>query len=771
MNDYYFLLESTKQGLFWDTIYSDSQIHDIHFYIKNNTPDTITIRRVGIGDGKIYYIGGGSENSIIFPDSLLKIWVRPYHLERMFYDARNSSRIGYAPFNSSCKFEYYRNDTIVKGSVSSWGILKVGKDSLNVKNYSDSKSNNTSLSEPKNNQIILQKKDTAIVRIPFFVKNYPPLIQEKKHIVYNGEYVNHTNRKNFKVGKWIVLNDTNQLVRIEYYSGRDLHWDSAYFVNVEFNRYARKIIHVQLSDTSIKEQLFNDQGVLYRSYLWNGDSIREPEKKIYYETGNLQRVFYPYPDKQIVDYYPEGGIQKITSYNYNGNIETIKQFYPSGQLQYSEQPRRRITYDETGRLISEVESYSGATTSYVYYYDDDSVLCRDRLYNRKHILTEKGEFKDNILWTGIRRQVDQPAEFEGKVYLNGKENGEMYKGEWINHSDSAGYQGKRITFDWQSKAIVSMATYLDGYTDSIVSYYESGEVLSIRYPQFCKKSICKSYFYYKSGPLKKQLGGFDGDTVFVSFYESGRRYQLEIRDGVIYTYNDDTDTCTYKITYNLNRQFSNGESRSVVVEEYFEDCKLVKRVGPKYHSETSIDLEESQKRKYKVEEGYFKDGDLYAGYRMYYLYNHVLLEKKRIEKGAEVKTIYSQPYNSNTVISEIDTNLLAPRDAYFNGGDSTLYAFINKNFNQDLINRVGVSGIIYAEIVIDETGKVSGCVIKKSLSQELDNELKRVLFLLPEWVPGVCNPEYLLTDPYENPNYRSGYVYCKTRFIIVFKIN
>ncbi|MBK8927526.1 MAG: hypothetical protein IPM74_16905 [Crocinitomicaceae bacterium] len=91
-----------------------------------------------------------------------------------------------------------------------------------------------------------------------------------------------------------------------------------HIVNVEFNRYDRKIIHVQLSDTSIKEQLFNNQGVLYRSYLWNGDSIREPEKKIYYETGSLQRVFYPYPDKQIVDYYIEGGIQK-THYTEKSN--------------------------------------------------------------------------------------------------------------------------------------------------------------------------------------------------------------------------------------------------------------------------------------------------------------------------------------------------------------------------------------------------------------------------------------------------------------------
>ncbi len=162
VNDYYFLLESTKQGLFWDTIDCNAQIHNIHFYVKNNTTDTITIGRVGIGDGKIYYIGGGSENSIIFPDSLLKIWVRPYHLKGLFYNARNSSSISYAPLNSSCKFEYYRNDTLVKGFLSSWGTLKVGNAAEICVENSDSALNNIKSVELKNNQIIHQKKDSLV---------------------------------------------------------------------------------------------------------------------------------------------------------------------------------------------------------------------------------------------------------------------------------------------------------------------------------------------------------------------------------------------------------------------------------------------------------------------------------------------------------------------------------------------------------------------------------------------------------------------------------
>ncbi|MBK8927525.1 MAG: hypothetical protein IPM74_16900 [Crocinitomicaceae bacterium] len=172
-----------------------------------------------------------------------------------------------------------------------------------------------------------------------------------------------------------------------------------------------------------------------------------------------------------------------------------------------------------------------------------------------------------------------------------------------------------------------------------------------------------------------------------------------------------------------------------------------------------------QKKSYKVEEGYFLDGDLYNGYRMYYSSNHVLLEKKRVVKGVEDKTILK----SDIVISEIDTNLLAPRDAYFIGGESAFISFLDENFNQSLIDSIGIAGTIYAEFVINENGIVSSCQIKKSLHPLLDCELKRVIMLSPQWLPAVCIPTYV-TDPHENPNYVETYVYCKSKLIIPFKI-
>lgn len=120
-------------------------------------------------------------------------------------------------------------------------------------------------------------------------------------------------------------------------------------------------------------------------------------------------------------------------------------------------------------------------------------------------------------------------------------------------------------------------------------------------------------------------------------------------------------------------------------------------------------------------------------------------------------------------ICSADTNLRSPRDAYFPGGESAFISFLDENFNQSLIDSIGIAGTIYAEFVINENGIVSSCQIKKSLHPLLDCELKRVIMLSPQWLPAVCIPTYV-TDPHENPNYVETYVYCKSKLIIPFKI-
>lgn len=623
VDTYTFYLNSGSQGLYINLNEVD-WYPQIFLKIVNNTGETVKLQYREKDGHLVWLRNNSSYDSLAAGDTMI---LRSGWVQSGGYGAN---------FHSPINIPYNINGEEFNCIIRTWGQVKINSELREKKNSSSQTAN-------------ILDTNAILPESSLIEKNYPPLVYEKNDTFYLGERVNRINRKDLKVGKWVVLNENNQPLRFEYYSGKDPHWDSALFFKTEYNPITRKVIHVHLSDTSIREQLFNDQGVLYRSYLWNGDSIQEPEKKFYYESGNIKCVYYPYPDKQIVDYYPEGGIQKITSYSYNGKIDTIMQFYPSGQLQYfepyypnSDKPRKRITYDEAGRIISEVESYSGATNSYTYYYDEDSVLYRDRLYNGNLISTDKGIFKDNVLWTGIRIQVNQREGLEGYVFVNGIANGQMYKGEWINHSDSAGYQGKHMTFHWQSYAILSVATYHDGYVDSVVCYYESGEILSLHYAG-------KTYVYYKSGQLKEEVGGFASDTLLVSYYESGRKYQVKFPDRLIYHYNDDDDSCAYKMTYYYHPLFANerdpvgdeifyapditGYSN---FEEFYTGCKLVKRIYPKYFSVLGVEEDSWEKKSYRVEEGYFKDGELYTGYRTYYSSSHQLVEKKRVVKGVEV---------------------------------------------------------------------------------------------------------------------------------------
>lgn len=126
-----------------------------------------------------------------------------------------------------------------------------------------------------------------------------------------------------------------------------------------------------------------------------------------------------------------------------------------------------------------------------------------------------------------------------------------------------------------------------------------------------------------------------------------------------------------------------------------------------------------------------------------------------------------QEFNSQT---QIDSNLLAPREAYFIGGDSALYAFINKNYNQELIKKIGVTGTIYSSFIIDETGRLTNCEILMSLHPELDAEFIRVLYLLPNWVPKV-SCAYRDEEPKSDGSTEyCGCKYYKQKFTIPFQI-
>ncbi len=132
------------------------------------------------------------------------------------------------------------------------------------------------------------------------------------------------------------------------------------------------------------------------------------------------------------------------------------------------------------------------------------------------------------------------------------------------------------------------------------------------------------------------------------------------------------------------------------------------------------------------------------------------------------------PKNGDTLMSEkpiipsepFDSNLVQERMASFPGGNDSLNDFIKRNFNRELIRKIGQNGKIVLAFTVNTDGSLSNFSVKKSLHPELDKELIRVMKKSPKWIPQVCSK----VDPgfYLDPN--EAYYYCEASFVVPFRI-
>jgi len=76
--------------------------------------------------------------------------------------------------------------------------------------------------------------------------------------------------------------------------------------------------------------------------------------------------------------------------------------------------------------------------------------------------------------------------------------------------------------------------------------------------------------------------------------------------------------------------------------------------------------------------------------------------------------------------------------------------FIDSCFNRNLIDTSVIGKTVYFEFTIDKNGKLLEPAILKQVSPAIDNEIIRILLLMPDWTPGTC---VLPIDPQENQDY------------------
>jgi len=84
-----------------------------------------------------------------------------------------------------------------------------------------------------------------------------------------------------------------------------------------------------------------------------------------------------------------------------------------------------------------------------------------------------------------------------------------------------------------------------------------------------------------------------------------------------------------------------------------------------------------------------------------------------------------------------DTILIADVMPEFPGGIESLYQFLSQNLTYPESTRHYPSGQILAEFIIDSLGKVCTPKIIVSLHERLDEEVLRIVKLIPDWQPAL----------------------------------
>jgi len=80
---------------------------------------------------------------------------------------------------------------------------------------------------------------------------------------------------------------------------------------------------------------------------------------------------------------------------------------------------------------------------------------------------------------------------------------------------------------------------------------------------------------------------------------------------------------------------------------------------------------------------------------------------------------------------------IVDKEPSFPGGAVAMNAFIKlKTQYPELAREMGIQGIVYVGFLVNKDGSISDISTKNNLSIDLDKEAKRVVGIMPNWIPG-----------------------------------
>lgn len=94
--------------------------------------------------------------------------------------------------------------------------------------------------------------------------------------------------------------------------------------------------------------------------------------------------------------------------------------------------------------------------------------------------------------------------------------------------------------------------------------------------------------------------------------------------------------------------------------------------------------------------------------------------------------------SNNDTLQVRDDIIYGPNQIHpsFVGGEQELFCFFDQNVHEKKLNELDVTGISWARFTIDTLGSIHDIRIVRSVHSEVDQELVRIIQLMPNWTPG-----------------------------------
>jgi TonB family protein len=112
-------------------------------------------------------------------------------------------------------------------------------------------------------------------------------------------------------------------------------------------------------------------------------------------------------------------------------------------------------------------------------------------------------------------------------------------------------------------------------------------------------------------------------------------------------------------------------------------------------------------------------------------------------------TISSTQSNGNKSVTLTEPNsslqttnaMIEPdKQPEFKGGQNAMIEYLIKEIKYPVkAKEDGIQGKVYVQFTVSKTGKVTDVKVERGVSTELDNEAKRVIESMPDWIPAEAN--------------------------------